>query len=51
MLNERIRAFNEKIRSWKRIEQEAKARETALESLVNEYNRTLQTYNECRASH
>lgn len=51
MLNEKIRGFNEKIRSFKRIEQEAKAKETALESLINNYNRTLQTYNECRASH
>jgi len=51
VLNERIGAFNEKIRSFDRIGQEAKAKGTALESLVNEYNRTLQTYNECRASH
>lgn len=51
LLNERIRAFNEKVRSMKRIEQDAKAKEKAMESLVDEYNRTLQMYNECRASH
>jgi uncharacterized protein YkwD len=50
-LNERIRAFNEKVHSFKRIGEEAKAKETAVESMINEYNRTLQTYNECRASH
>lgn len=50
MLNERIRSFNEKVRSMKRIEQEAKAKETAVVSMINNYNRTLQTYNECHAS-
>lgn len=50
MLNERIRSFNEKVRSMKRIEQEAKAKETAVVFMINNYNRTLQTYNECHAS-
>jgi predicted nuclease with TOPRIM domain len=50
-LNEKINAFNEKSRWYNRIVGEAKGKMAVTESMVKEYNRSLQTYNECRASH
>ncbi|MFA5321283.1 MAG: hypothetical protein WC373_01310, partial [Smithella sp.] len=50
-LNERINAFNEKSRWYNRLVGEAKAKATVMASMVNEYNRVLQIYNDCRASH
>ena len=47
-LNEKIYALNEKSRWYNRVVEEAKAKVTVTESMVNEYNRLLQTYNECR---
>jgi uncharacterized protein YkwD len=50
-LNVRINALNEKSRWYNRIVGEAKAKSVVLESMISEYNRILQTYNECSASH
>jgi chromosome segregation ATPase len=50
-LNEKINAFNEKSRWYNRIVGEAKAKSDVTQSMVNEYNRILQIYNDCRASH
>lgn len=50
-LNERINAFNEKNRWYNRLVGEAKAKAAVMESMVNEYNRMLQAYNECSAAH
>lgn len=50
-LNDKINAFNEKSRWYNRLVAEAKAKATVMESMVKEYNRMLQIYNDCRASH
>lgn len=50
-LNVRINTFNEKSRWYKRVAADAKAKSAVAESMVNEYNRMLQTYNDCQASH
>ena len=50
-LNERINVFNEKSRWYNRIVGDAKAKSDVAQSMVNEYNRMLQTYNDCRSSH
>ena len=47
-LNEKIYALNEKSRWYNRVVEEAKAKVTVTESMVSEYNRVLQTYNDCR---
>jgi uncharacterized protein YkwD len=49
-LNERINVFNEKSRWYNRLVGEAKAKAVVAESMVNEYNRLLQIYNECRSA-
>jgi uncharacterized protein YkwD len=49
-VNEKINAFNEKSRWYNRVVEEAKAKATVTESMINEYNRLLQTYNECTTS-
>lgn len=50
-LNVRINAFNEKSRWYNRVAADARAKSAVAESMVNEYNRMLQTYNDCQASH
>ncbi|MDI6741201.1 MAG: CAP domain-containing protein [Smithella sp.] len=50
-LNESINVFNEKSRWYNRLVGEAKAKAVVAESMVNEYNRVLQTYNECSAAY
>jgi uncharacterized protein YkwD len=50
-LNVRINIFNEKRRWYNRVVEDAKAKAAIMESMVNEYNRMLQNYNECEASH
>jgi uncharacterized protein YkwD len=50
-VNEKIHAFNEKSRWYNRIVGEAKAKAVVAESMINEYNKMLQTYNECLAGH
>ncbi|PKN53483.1 MAG: hypothetical protein CVU55_02350 [Deltaproteobacteria bacterium HGW-Deltaproteobacteria-13] len=50
-LNVRINTFNEKSRWYNRVAADAKAKSTVAESMVNEYNRMLQTYNDCQSSH
>jgi uncharacterized protein YkwD len=50
-LNEKINAFNEKSRWYNKVVGEAKGKAAVAESMVKEYNRLLQTYNECNASH
>jgi uncharacterized protein YkwD len=49
-INDRINAFNEKSRWYNKLVSEAKGKAAVTESMVKEYNRSLQTYNECRAS-
>jgi uncharacterized protein YkwD len=49
-LNVRINSFNEKSRWYNRIVEEAKSKAAVAESMVKEYNRSLQTYNECNAA-
>ena len=48
-LNIRINAYNEKSRWYNRVVEEAKAKSTITESMINEYNNALQIYNECNA--
>jgi outer membrane murein-binding lipoprotein Lpp len=50
-LNERINAFNEKSRWYNKIVGEVKAKSDVAQSMVNEYNRMSQIYNDCRSSH
>jgi uncharacterized protein YkwD len=47
-LNIRIRAHNEKSRWYNRVVVDAEAKSVVLSSMVNEYNRMLQAYNDCR---
>lgn len=47
-INERIHLFNEKSRWYNSIVSEAKAKATVMNSMVDEYNRRLRGYNECR---
>ena len=47
-LNERINAFNEKSRWYNRVVGEARAKSDVTRSMVNEYNRIPQIYNNCR---
>jgi uncharacterized protein YkwD len=49
-LNVKISAHNEKSHWYNRIVTEAKAKSVILESMVNEYNRMLRAYNDCRSS-
>jgi uncharacterized protein YkwD len=49
-LNIKINAYNEKSRWHNRIVADAKAKSGVMESMVNEYNRMLQAYNDCRTS-
>ena len=50
-LNVKINAYNEKSHWYNRIAGEAKAKADVMQSMYNEYNRMLQAYNECHASH
>jgi hypothetical protein len=50
-LNERIRALNEKSLWYNGIVEDEKAKASVIESMIDEYNRMLQTYNDCQASH
>ncbi|MBE0558261.1 MAG: CAP domain-containing protein, partial [Proteobacteria bacterium] len=47
-LNIKIRAHNEKSRWYNRVVVDAKAKSVVLSSMVKEYNRMLQAYNDCR---
>ena len=47
-INEKIHVFNEKSLWYNRLVAEAKAKATVMESMVDEYNRKLQDYNQCR---
>ena len=49
-LNMQISVYNEKSNWHNRIMADAKAKSAVLESMVNEYNRMVQTYNNCRSS-
>lgn len=49
-LNVKIRAYNEKSSWHNQSLAEAKAKETVLSSIVEEYNRALQSYRDCKAS-
>jgi uncharacterized protein YkwD len=49
-LNVKINAHNEKSRWYNRVAADAKAKSVVMESMVNEYNRMLQVYNDCGAS-
>ena len=50
-LNERIRALNEKSRWYNRTLEDEKAKSSVVGSMIEEYNKMSQTYNDCRASH
>ena len=50
-LNEEINAFNEKSHWHNKVVGEVKGKAAVAESMVKEYNRSLQIYNECNASH
>lgn len=47
----RIKAYNEKINWHNQRAADMKAKALVLQSMINEYNEMLQTYNSCRASH
>jgi uncharacterized protein YkwD len=47
-LNIRINAFNEKGLWYNRMAEEAQAKSIVAESMINEYNKRVQTYNDCR---
>lgn len=49
-LNVAVRAHNEKGQWHNQILVDAKAKSIVLSSMVNEYNRSLQAYNDCRTS-
>ncbi len=46
-LNVRINAFNEKGRWYNRMAEEEQAKSIVAESMINEYNKMVQTYNDC----
>jgi uncharacterized protein YkwD len=48
-LNERVNAFNEKSRWYNKLVEDAKAKSAVAESMINEYNRILQIYTDCRS--
>ena len=50
-LSIRIKAYNEKINWHNQRVADMQAKTLVLQSMINEYNETLQTYNSCRASH
>jgi uncharacterized protein YkwD len=50
-LSIRIKAYNEKINWHNQRVADMKAKALVLQSMVNEYNEMLQTYNSCRSSH
>ncbi|HUN55448.1 MAG TPA: CAP domain-containing protein [Smithella sp.] len=50
-LNERIRALNEKSLWYNKTLEDEKAKSSIIGSMIDEYNKSLQTYNDCRASH
>ncbi|MFZ1982163.1 MAG: CAP domain-containing protein [Smithella sp.] len=50
-LNERIRALDEKSRWYNRILEDEKAKSSVVGSMIDEYNKTTQTYNDCHSSH
>jgi uncharacterized protein YkwD len=50
-LNLKINTFNEKSRWYNRVVEDAKAKAAVTESMIDEYNKTLKTYNDCHASH
>jgi uncharacterized protein YkwD len=49
-LNMRIKAFNEKYAWYNKVLAEAGAKSSVLQSMVNEYNRMVQSYKDCRTS-
>jgi uncharacterized protein YkwD len=50
-MNVRINAYNEKSHWYNKVEEEAKAKSAVTESMINEYNRMIQIYNECIKEH
>ena len=50
-LNERIRALDEKSRWYNRILEDEKAKSSVVGSMIDEYNKITQTYNDCHSSH
>lgn len=49
-LNVKISAYNEKSHWYNRLVADKQGKAAVLESMVNKYNRMLQTYNDCSAS-
>jgi uncharacterized protein YkwD len=49
--NVRIKTFNEKSGWYNKLVEEAKAKSGVISSMVKEYNKTLQDYNDCETSH
>jgi uncharacterized protein YkwD len=49
-LNVKVRAHNDKSRWHNQILMDAKAKSIVLKSMINEYNRASQAYNDCRTS-
>ncbi len=50
-LNERIRSLDEKSRWYNRILEDEKAKSSVVGSMIDEYNKITQTYNDCHAAH
>ena len=50
-INVRIKTYNEKNNWFGRLLEEAKAKSAVMSSMVSEYNKMLQVYNDCEASH
>ncbi len=50
-LNVRINAFNEKSNWYSRVMEDAKAKSAVAASMIDEYNKMVQTYNDCKGSH
>jgi uncharacterized protein YkwD len=46
-MNVRINVYNEKSRWYNKVVEEAKAKSAVTESMINEYNRLIQIYDEC----
>ena len=49
-LNVKISAHNEKSSWYNRVLTDTQGKSAVLESMVNEYNRMLQVYNDCQVS-
>ena len=49
-MNVMIKTYNEKSRWYNESLAEIKAKQTVLNAMIEEYNRTLQTYKDCQTS-